>query len=168
MRNILTVLSIVFISLPIFAKPVLSLESRISKMQPALTKSQVRKISIAILKSSKKYNINPNIFVAIIMQESSFDQSKVSISGDISIAQINYEVWVKEFKRKKLPLLNKHLLKSDINYAIDTMGIILGSLKQRYSSREKYWFSRYHSSNVKRRIIYTNLLAKYSPSFNNY
>jgi hypothetical protein len=102
------------------------------------------------------------------MQESSFDQSKVSISGDISIAQINYEVWVKEFKRKKLPLLNKHLLKSDINYAIDTMGIILGSLKQRYSSREKYWFSRYHSSNVKRRIIYTNLLAKYSPSFNNY
>jgi soluble lytic murein transglycosylase-like protein len=46
-----------------------------------------------ILNESQKSHIDPNLLVAIIMVESSFNQNAISTTGDLSLAQINVPIW---------------------------------------------------------------------------
>lgn len=130
----------------------------IAVVQPELDEEQrdliASKLSVAI----KKYNIEPQIFVAIIDTESNFKSEMVSSTGDLSLAQINVDMWNKEFKRMKRPLIDKELIKIDQIYALETMAEILNIIKLRYEKIDHKWYARYHSSTEKYKNDYTKKL----------
>jgi hypothetical protein len=100
--------------------------------------------------ASKHYHIEPQIIVALIDTESNFKAEKVSTTGDLSIAQVNVDVWNKEFERMKLPLIKKHkLTNKDQTYAVFTMAQILSILKKRHLKHDRRWYARYHSNTTK-------------------
>lgn len=134
---------------------------KIFMLKTKLKEQEVETIASAINKSSKKYGISPDIFLSIIKTESNFDQKAVSPTGDISIAQINFKVWNKEFKRLKLPAINEFRLKTDPVYSISIMGKILSICKTRYSHKDPQWFARYHSNTTKYRTVYLNKLTNH-------
>lgn len=126
-------------------------------------------IANSIHLASTKYKIDPRIMIAIMKVESNFNQNavntfsckrtKAKICGDHSIAQINYEVWSKDFPKFGRAPLDYDRLKKDQNYAIHRMGEILSILKARHT-REVFWFTRYHSSTDTFRSIYTAKIRK--------
>ena len=83
----------------------------INVVQPELIEKERDIIATQISEALKKYKIEPQIIVAIIDTESNFKSDKVSSTGDVSVAQINVEVWNKEFFRMNLPLLIKEQIK---------------------------------------------------------
>jgi len=105
-----------------------------------------KRFATLITLSCKKYNINPKIMVSIIKVESDFKQKAVSHTGDFSVAQINYKVWVKRFKQLDRKPLDFERLKEDDAYAIFRMGEILAELKKYHEKGDPYWFARYHSN----------------------
>lgn len=141
------------------------LASQVNKMikniQPDLQAKKRKDISEYISEVALQYKIDPQIIIAIIATESNFDHSKISVSGDLSIAQINVKVWNEEFKRlgKKTIQINK--LISDEKYAIQIMAEILTILRKRHSSTDKEWYARYHSGNDKYKIVYLEKLKNY-------
>lgn len=120
---------------------------------------KLNSIAWSIYKTSQKYNINPEIMTSIIMVESSFNQSAVSSTGDISIVQINYKVWSKEAKRLGWKI-DRERLKKDSNYAIDCMGKILNYLQVRYAKKDKVWYARYHSKTPSHKMAYSSRIQK--------
>jgi hypothetical protein len=131
-----------------------SVAKMIHKLQPKISVKKRVDVASLINKTAKKYRINPKIFVAIIDTESDFKKEMISPTGDLSMAQINVEIWNKEFIRLKKPLINVTKLKEDENYSIELMGQILSTLKKRYAHKDKHWYARYHSGNLKYKQIY--------------
>lgn len=162
MKNIMASLLIIFVTSTSYSKTVAQIKSKIQLLNPKIKSDYGDMLSLAIYNNANKYKINPDIFLALLMQESTFIQSKISTTGDISVAQINYRVWSKELKRLKIMTLDKGRLHRDPVYAINVMGIILDQIKSKYANRERLWFTRYHSNTIKRRIIYTNSLTNHS------
>jgi hypothetical protein len=56
-------------------------------------------IAEQIYEQSKDKKLDYHILLGIIKTESDFENSKVSTTGDVSIVQINYKIWSKEFLR---------------------------------------------------------------------
>ncbi|MDD4972913.1 MAG: transglycosylase SLT domain-containing protein [Bacteriovorax sp.] len=118
----------------------------ISVVQPELDEEERDTIASQISLAIKKYKIEPQIIVAIIDTESDFRADKISITGDLSVAQINVEVWNKEFIRmRKLPMI-KEKIKMDQEYALMKMAEILNIIKKRYAKKDRRWYARYHSN----------------------
>jgi hypothetical protein len=65
------------------------------------------------------------------------------------MAQINPQVWNREFSRLGLEKLNRLRLKKDELYALNKMADILSILKTRHEKNDKDWFARYHSQTAK-------------------
>ena len=65
----------------------------ISIVQPELEVNSRNKIANDIYHAIKKYKVEPQIVVALIDTESNFQYNKVSTTGDLSLAQVNVEVW---------------------------------------------------------------------------
>lgn len=130
----------------------------ISKMiqvvQPELKEKKRNQIALALYQTSKKYAIDPKIMVAIISTESNFDNSAVSVSGDLSLAQINTKVWDAEFLRLGLGKIDKKLLRADESYALNKMGKILSILKTRHAKKDAKWYAVYHSRTKKHKNVY--------------
>jgi PBP1b-binding outer membrane lipoprotein LpoB len=127
----------------------------ISIVQPELDANARHKIANDISHASKKYNVEPQIMVALIDTESNFNFKKISSTGDLSLAQINVEVWNVEFKRMKLPLIKKEeLVKEDQAYAMKIMAQILSIIKSRYSKKDRRWYARYHSNTTRFKVDY--------------
>lgn len=127
----------------------------ISVVQPELEINSRNKIANDIHHAIKKYNVEPQIIVALIDTESNFSYSKVSSTGDLSIGQVNVEVWNREFKRMKLPLIEKHkLITEDQSYAMEKMAQILSILKVRHAKKDRRWYARYHSNTSKLKLSY--------------
>lgn len=119
-----------------------------------------KKLARFITKTAVKYNLDPRLMVAIINTESKFDRNAYNPSGDYSLVQINYRIWKKEFKKRKLRPLDKKKLVYNEDYAIDRMGEILSILKREYSRKEKLWYLRYHSATDKYQKRYLRHLKK--------
>jgi hypothetical protein len=126
----------------------------IAVVQPELDEEKRDRIATILSKVVKKYNIKPEIFISIIDTESNFHPEMISATGDISIAQINVDVWNKEFQRMRLPLIDKVRVRADLEYAFTSMADILNILKIRYEKQDPYWFARYHSSTPKYKFDY--------------
>jgi len=134
-------------------------EDTISKMigivQPELDQKMRMNYARMIKATSLKYNIKPQIMIALIDTESNFKAEKVSTTGDLSVAQVNHEVWNKEFRRLNEPLIDvKKLVHHDQSYAIMTMGKILSFLKKRHEKKDRRWYARYHSNTKKYKRAY--------------
>jgi hypothetical protein len=121
----------------------------ISAVQPELSTKKRQEISLALYQTAKKFQIDPKVMVAIISTESGFDNSVVSVSGDLSLAQINTKIWDVEFIRLGLGKINKKLLKGNEAYALDKMGKILSLLKKRHAKKDAKWYAIYHSRTKK-------------------
>lgn len=118
----------------------------ISIVQPELEDKERDTIATQISKALNKYKVEPQIIVAIIDTESNFQSDKISSTGDLSVAQINVDVWNKEFVRMKLKPMSKTKIKADQGYALMKMAEILSIIKKRYAKKDRRWYARYHSN----------------------
>lgn len=121
--------------------------------------------------SCKKYNLDPRIMVSILKVESDFKQKAVSHTGDYSVAQINFKVWAKNFRKLDKDPLHFQRLKEDDAYAIFRMGEILHDLQTNFSKKDEFWFARYHSNTpkfknkyIKNLQVHLRKLLPYGPS----
>lgn len=127
----------------------------ITIVQPELDEKTKHRYAKDIHQSSLKHDIKPQIIIALIDSESDFQYTKVSTTGDLSIAQINIDIWNKEFKWMKRPLIDdKKLTTVDQAYAVDSMGRILAVLKKRHEKKDRRWYARYHSNTPKLKYSY--------------
>lgn len=119
-------------------------------VQPELNDKEKYEYARAISQATHEHKVNPQIIIALIDTESDFNYSKISHTGDLSVAQVNVEVWNKEFKRMKAPLIDiPKLVANDQTYAIATMARILAVLKKRHAKSDRRWYARYHSNTKK-------------------
>ena len=132
----------------------------IKVVQPDLSNNSRNRIAYSLYMTTKKYNVDPKIMIAIIGTESDFRNEKVSTTGDLSLAQINAKVWDKEFVRLGFDKLNTKRLKKDEGYALSKMAEILTILKARHAKKDKQWFARYHSHTKKYKNLYSLKVEK--------
>lgn len=133
----------------------LIISEMISIVQPELNPEDRFRFANDISLSIAKHNVEPQIMVALIDTESDFQYTKISDTGDLSLGQVNVEVWNKEFARMKRPLiLRSELIKKDQRYAMDVMGQILSILKKRHGKKDRRWYARYHSNTTKYKLDY--------------
>jgi hypothetical protein len=126
----------------------------ITALNPELSKSRIDNIAMKIHQTFSHYKIEPQIILAIIDTESKFNHELVSSTGDLSMAQVNVEVWNKEFSRLNLKLINPERLKVDQAYSLEVMAKILSILKTRYGKSDRRWYARYHSKTKKHKKLY--------------
>jgi PBP1b-binding outer membrane lipoprotein LpoB len=127
----------------------------INVVQPELEAPARNKIAANISHAIKKHKVEPQIVIALIDTESNFQYNKVSSTGDLSLAQINVEVWNAEFSRMKLPLIQRErLVIEDQAYAMEVMAKILSILKTRHAKKDRRWYARYHSNTSKYKMDY--------------
>ena len=132
----------------------------INMIQPELNESAKNRIAKSLYNTTQKYKVDPKLMIAIIGTESDFVNSKVSTTGDLSLAQINTEIWNKEFERLGLNKLNPKLLQKDEVYALSKMAEILNILKVRHQKNDSRWFARYHSHTKKFKNLYSIKVEK--------
>lgn len=132
----------------------------ISVIQPELKEKSKNRIAASLYKTATTYKVNPKLMIAIIGTESDFVNEKISSTGDLSLAQINTEIWNKEFERLGLKKLNPELLKKNEAYALNKMAQILNILKARHQKSDSKWFARYHSQTKKYKNIYSKKVEK--------
>lgn len=130
----------------------------ISVLKPRFGVTERNDVAAQIHHALLKYQIEPQIVVAIIDTESSFNHELVSSTGDISLAQVNVNVWNKEFARMNLPPIDSEKLKADQAYSLEVMAKILHILKTRYEKKDRRWYARYHSKTKKYKRNYLNKL----------
>jgi hypothetical protein len=130
----------------------------ISVLNPEFSSAKSNEVAVKIHQAFAKYKIEPQIIVAIIDTESNFNHELVSSSGDLSMAQVNVEVWNKEFMRMNLNLIVASKLKVDQAYSLDVMAQILQILKNRYEKKDRRWYARYHSKTKKHKREYLSKL----------
>ena len=116
-----------------------------------------QKIAELIWNASRKHKIEPDILTALFMVESTFDQTKVSKTGDMGIGQINPGIWKEEFLRRGLKPLDVKRLQSDTHYAVDRTAEILSLLKK---AGYKNYYGVYHSKTKELRRVYTKRIQK--------
>jgi hypothetical protein len=133
----------------------LIISEMIGTVQPELDPTDRFKFANNIQASIAKHKVEPQIMVALIDTESDFQYTKISDTGDLSLGQVNVEVWNKEFDRLKIPLIKREdLLRQDQSYAMDVMGRILAILKKRHGKKDRRWYARYHSNTTKYKLDY--------------
>lgn len=135
-----------------------SILKMISVLRPELPIEYRAQVAELISDALQGTSLNPQIIVSIIDIESVFNQSAVSPTGDLSIAQINPHVWNKEFQRLNLEPLDIERLKVDHAYSLQKMVLILTHLKNRYAKNDRRWYARYHSHSKKYKRIYLSKL----------
>ena len=118
---------------------------RSSHFNSKLAKPVRRALGRVIVQKALERQIKPSLVASIIAVESRFRLDAYNRSGDYSLAQINYSIWSKEFKRLEMESLSKQKLITDVNYAIEIMVKILEILKKRHSAIDEEWYLRYHS-----------------------
>lgn len=138
----------------ILSHNVAMISKMIKAVQPDLKEEKREQIAKALFITSKKYAVDPKIMIAIIATESNFNNAAVSVSGDISLAQINTKVWDVEFNRLGLEKMDKKMLKKDEAYALNKMGKILSILKARHAKNDSKWYAVYHSRTKKYKTQY--------------
>lgn len=132
---------------------------RVTRINPNVGYHEAYLLVKVVFEKAEKYEINPNIMLKIIEVESTFKNPGINYTGDYGWAQINYQIWKKEFKRLGYKPLNSVLLKTSVEYNIEIMARILAILRDRYPNERK-WYTRYHSSTPVFRIAYKNKLKK--------
>ena len=131
-----------------------TIKEMIMVLRPSLPSETIEALSIKISAALKGSKIPPQVVVSIIDTESVFDQNAVSATGDLSLAQINPEIWNKEFIRRGMEPVDIDRLKNDHEYSLSKMIQILSLLKKRYEKSDRRWYARYHSRSKKFKMIY--------------
>jgi hypothetical protein len=142
----------------VYPNEVYVISNMIAVVQPELPELERNTVATHISLAIKKFKIEPQIIVAIIDTESNFQADKISTTGDVSVAQINVEVWNKEFLRMKKPIMIKGKIKMNQEYALLKMAEILHIIKKRHEKKDRRWYARYHSNTQKHKSDYLSKL----------
>jgi hypothetical protein len=118
----------------------------------------MKSMASAIAIQSESHHLDYKMMLSIIKVESSFDQSVVSSTGDVSVAQVNYDHWSPEFKRLHYPNLDKEKLKNDVFYSVKIMADILAIISKGHQ-KDKLWYARYHSKTPNKKIPYAKKVS---------
>lgn len=118
MKPIITITTYIILLQPCFTQTLKHDKFRqtydhIVRLNPHLPIMRVSKIARAIQIASKAYHLPPDLLVALIMTESSFQLNAINNNIDYGLFQIN----IYNIKRLKL---DKQKLLTDINYSVDT------------------------------------------------
>ena len=131
---------------------------QILKNKPSIDRKFAMKLSNSIHRMTKKHNVPSRIYTAILMQESGYrlniKRCINNFCSDFGMSQIYYKT-AKSFG------FDIKRLTTDLNYSIEAGVIVLADFKNRYYKREKYWWTRYNTSNKKKRNIYRKLVERY-------
>lgn len=142
MKTLLIILTLVTASVSnAQVKPVRDLASKIAVLVGS-EDTEHNIIAHSVYIHSKANGIDATLVIAILMTESTFNQSAVSSTGDLGIGQINPKVWGAELKRLKRKPLDIKRLKKDMDYAVARTVEILSIVKK---DSDPYWVGRYHS-----------------------
>lgn len=114
------------------------------------------KLTALIIAVALKFGIDPELFTALIAQESSFRSIKscyivhrnraCEVTCDWGLAQVN-DVWIKRWN------LDPQRLLEDPRYNLETGARILQLLKRQYQEEDNFW-SRYNTAHAIRRAKY--------------
>lgn len=107
---------------------------------------------------AKKYDIPTIIILAILKVESDFNQNAVSPTNDFSIAQVNYNVWKREFQKQGIDLSFERLI-NDKSYALEKMAKILVH-ERKLAPDNPNWYIHYHSKTPKFFNLYKEKIDK--------
>lgn len=136
------------------------IDNMIAVVQPELKAENRDKIAKQMSKALEKHKVEPQIMVAIVDTESNFYSDKVSSTGDLSVAQINPDIWNRELVRMKREPIDLVRIKSDQEYALTRMAEILEILKKRYAKSDSKWYARYHSNTLRHKKGYLKKLER--------
>jgi soluble lytic murein transglycosylase-like protein len=146
-----TMLCIYFITTP----DVCATYRQVVSNKPTIELRYAQELSKAIVKASKKYNINPYLYTAILMQESGYSLTAVNKkSADYGISQINHRT-ITAFKFDKRKLI------SNLHYAVEAGAIVLSDFKKRHGKKEVHYWTRYNTSHPGKRLIYKNKVLRF-------
>lgn len=123
-------------------------------LKPGMGYTHGHEVAEKIHQVLKKHNLPPQVVLAIIDTESSFKQDMISSTGDLSMAQVNVEIWNKEFVRMNLKEIDSNRIYTDEVYSLEVMAQILDILKTRYEKKDRRWYARYHSKTGKHKRVY--------------
>jgi len=152
---------------------------KIKENNPKLEKSYAMKLSNLIYKAANKYNIDANIYTAILAQESLYNLEAVNctkgfrdpfpgeatiqvypyyhegkVCTDFGISQIHFKtIKSYQFDTKKLV--------SDLEYSVNAGAEVLSDMKRMYQSQETDYWTRYNSSKRHKREIYKQLVERF-------
>lgn len=161
------ILSGLIVLFPIFKKDKTSEDSfcsinpiycQIVKNNPEINKKYAMSISNKIYSIAKKHKINPRRYAAILAQESMYILSAKNCKGgicvDFGISQINKNT-------AKAYGFDTERLTYDLDYSLNAGAIVLSDIGKKYSGKESDWWTRYNSSNTKKRKQYATLVSRY-------
>jgi len=131
--------------------------------KPEIDIRHAMRLSYFIVHESAKVGINPQLFAAILMQESSYQlgaknckdtEAGYEICTDYGLSQIHYKtVALYGFDKKKLT--------TDMEYSIKAGLRVLSDFKKRYGNKEIHYWTRYNSSNPKARKKYQERVERW-------
>lgn len=132
--------------------------SQVKRNAKHLPAYEVGKITVAVLKMAKKYKINPKLYAAILMQESSYNVKAKNCNKikcfDYGMSQINnYTILRYEF--------NKDKLITDVKYSIEAGAKVLYDIKRMYAKKEQDWWTRYNAKSDDKRQIYKEKVMRW-------
>lgn len=137
-----------FLSLPVQADmlQVLELKRKIIKIKRSIKAPYALTIAKHTYKVSMRYDLDPNLLIAIFAVESAFKLDAVRGKTDYGIGQIHISnIRLHEFCKTRLV--------SDLEYSINAAAMILAEIRKDQGRKEKYYWVRYNcgSKSLKRR-----------------
>jgi hypothetical protein len=143
---------------------------QIRKNNPKVTKEYAMQLSNIIHSVTKKYNLRPHIYTAILAQESMYQLKAINcttgvklydannplneeeiVCVDFGISQINYKTAkAYEFDLTKL-----------VSDSIEAGAIVLSDMKKRYHEDDIHYWTRYNSSKKTFREEYRRLVERF-------
>ena len=128
---------------------------QILKIHPNINERDAQVISEHIVVASNKYNLDKYLLVALMAQESMFNNSKIRHHQDYGILQVNiHTARAYRFDLQKIT--------SDLGYSVDSGAKVLSEFKKSYQKKEpKNWWTRYNSSVNHHRKQYKKSVCKF-------
>jgi hypothetical protein len=142
------------------ADPVQNLYKRITELNSVICKKTALELSELLVKYSKKHNTDPNVSVAIAMQETGITNKNRMEKGkvtDVGMFQFHIDT-IKYYKLDKVRLMN------DLEYAVKShtklLRIKIDQCRNILKVKNKAW-SCYHSFTESHREKYITAVGRY-------
>lgn len=123
--------------------------------KPGIDKKYAKQIAKHVSVVHVKYKIPKRVYVAILMQESSYNlEAYNKKSSDFGMSQIN--------KRTARAFgFNTKKLTTDLKYSIEAGAIVLADFQRMYGKKDALWFTRYHHSKPSLRKKYLKNISRW-------
>jgi len=151
--------------------------------KPSVKRAYAFKLSNIIHKTTKKYNLDPVIFSAILAQESMYkitakncttglvkvnivdDEDGITLLGEVRYTKntvcTDFGIGQIYYKTANSYGFDINRLTNDLDYSIEAAAIVLEFFKTTYSSKEETWWTRYNASNKVARGKYKKLVNRF-------